>query len=95
MGDQRQLGSGICTSRQLPKFVALILLPLAGDPPVERSGKGRQRGAPLTVVVADQSQPKSLPEMQALAAVANWVLHLSGRLGPHEELGRELAAMLG
>lgn len=55
----------------------------------------RNLGAPLTVVVADQSPPKSLAEMQALAAVADWVLHLSGRLGAHEEFGRELAAMLG
>ena len=52
-------------------------------------------GAPLTVVVADQSPPKSLAEMQALAVVADWVLHLSGRLGAHEEFGRELAALLG
>ncbi len=50
---------------------------------------------PLTVVIADQSPPKSLAEMQALAAVADRVLHLSGRLGAHEEFGRELAAMLG
>ncbi len=50
---------------------------------------------PLTVVIADQSPPKSLKEMQALAAVADRVLHLPGRLGAHEECGRELAVMLG
>ncbi|MCP9901852.1 alpha/beta hydrolase [Cyanobium sp. Cruz CV13-4-11] len=50
--------------------------------------------SPLTVVVADQSPPKSLAEMQALAAVADRVLHLPGRLGAHEEFGAELAAML-
>ena len=51
--------------------------------------------SPLTVVVADQSPPKSLAEMQALAAVADRVLHLPGRLGAHEELGAELARLLG
>jgi len=50
--------------------------------------------SPRTVVVADQSPPKSLAEMQALAAVADRVLHLPGRLGAHEEFGAELAAML-
>jgi len=50
---------------------------------------------PLTVVVADQAPPKSLAEMQALAAVADRVLHLSGRLGAHAEFGRQLAVMLG
>jgi pimeloyl-ACP methyl ester carboxylesterase len=51
-------------------------------------------GQPLTVVVADQSPPQSLAQMQALAAVADRQLHLSGRLGAHEEFGRELAEML-
>jgi hypothetical protein len=46
------------------------------------------------VVIADQSPPKSLAEMQALAAVADRTLHLPGRLGGHEECGRELAALL-
>lgn len=50
---------------------------------------------PLTVVIADQSPPKSLAEMQSLAAVADRTLHLPGRLGAHEECGRELAALLG
>lgn len=54
----------------------------------------RNLASPLTVVVADQSPPKSLAEMQALAAVADRVLHLPGRLGAHEEFGAELAAML-
>jgi len=48
----------------------------------------------LTVVSADQSPPKSLAQMQALAAVADRVLHLSGRLGAHEECGRELAELV-
>lgn len=51
--------------------------------------------SPLTVVIADQSPPRSLAEMQALAAVADRSLHLPGRLGAHEECGRELAALLG
>ncbi len=55
----------------------------------------RRLESPLTVVVADQSPPKSLAEMQAVAAVADRVLHLPGRLVAHEEFGRELAGMLG
>jgi len=55
----------------------------------------RSLASPLTVVVADQSPPKSLAEMQALAVVADRVLHLPGRLGAHEEFGAELAALLG
>jgi hypothetical protein len=49
---------------------------------------------PLTVVVADQAPPRSLAAMQALAAVADRTLHLPGRLGAHEECGRELAALV-
>lgn len=49
---------------------------------------------PLTVVIADQSPPGSLAEMRGLAAVADRVLHLPGRLGAHEECGRELAELL-
>lgn len=49
---------------------------------------------PLTVVIADQAPPKSLAAMQALAAVADRVLHLDGRLGAHEEQGRALARLL-
>ncbi len=47
------------------------------------------------MVVADLAPPKSLAEMVSLAAVADRPLHLGGRLGAHEEFGRELAAMLG
>lgn len=54
----------------------------------------RNLTSPLTVVLADQAPPKSLAEMQALAAVADRVLHLPGRLGAHEEFGAELAALL-
>lgn len=50
--------------------------------------------APLTVVVAEQAPPRSLAQMQALAAVADRVLHLPGRLGAHEEGGRALAEFL-
>jgi pimeloyl-ACP methyl ester carboxylesterase len=50
---------------------------------------------PLTVVIADQSPPKSMAEMQALAAVADRTLHLPGRLGAHQECGGQLAAVLG
>ncbi len=49
---------------------------------------------PLTVVIADQSPPKSLAAMTALSAVASRVLHLPGRLGAHEEFGSELAKLL-
>ncbi len=54
----------------------------------------RNRISPLTVVLADQAPPKSLAEMQALAAVADRVLHLPGRLGAHEEFGKELAGLV-
>lgn len=50
--------------------------------------------SPLTVVIAAEAPPKSLAEMQALAAVADRTLHLPGRLGAHEECGRELEALL-
>ncbi|NDC34814.1 MAG: alpha/beta hydrolase [Synechococcaceae bacterium WB9_2_112] len=50
--------------------------------------------APLTVVVADQAPPKSLAMMHALAAKADRTLRLNGRLGAHEECGRDLAALL-
>ncbi len=49
---------------------------------------------PLTVVIADQSPPKSLAAMTALSAVAHRVAHLPGRLGAHQEFGAELAVML-
>ena len=51
--------------------------------------------SPLTVVLADQAPPRSLAAMQGLAAVADRTLHLPGRLGAHQECGRELAAWLG
>ena len=53
-----------------------------------------QLQALLTVVVADQSPPKSLAQMEALAAVADHVAHLPGRLGAHEECGAALARLL-
>jgi len=46
------------------------------------------------VVVADQAPPKSLAMMHALAAKADRTLRLNGRLGAHEECGRDLAALL-
>ncbi|KEF40729.1 MAG: hypothetical protein ER33_15425 [Cyanobium sp. CACIAM 14] len=49
---------------------------------------------PLTVVIADQSPPRSLASMQALASVAHQVAHLPGRLGAHQECGKELSALL-
>ncbi len=55
----------------------------------------RSLSASLTVVIADQSPPKSLAQMQALAAIADHVAHLPGRLGAHEEYGAELAHLLG
>lgn len=47
------------------------------------------------MVIADQAPPKSLAQMQALAAVADRVEHLPGRLGAHEEFGAVLANLLG
>ena len=54
----------------------------------------RQLETPLTVVLADQAPPKSLAQMQALAAVADRVEQLPGRLGAHQECGRDLARLL-
>jgi len=54
----------------------------------------RNLTSPLTVVLADQAPPKSRAEMQALAAVADRVLHLPGRLGAHEEFGMELSGLV-
>jgi pimeloyl-ACP methyl ester carboxylesterase len=67
------------------------------DPYVDRQGwikAARGLEQPLTVVVAHQAPAKSLAEMEALAAEADRVLVLPGRLGAHEEFGRELAGML-
>ncbi len=67
------------------------------DPYTEPDGwlqAARHLGAPLTVVIADQAPPKSLAQMQALAAVADRVEHLQGRLGAHEECGPALAELL-
>ena len=49
---------------------------------------------PLTVVIADNAPPRSWAEMGALAALADRVLHLPGRLGAHQEFGRDLAQAL-
>lgn len=67
------------------------------DPYTEPAGwlrAARHLQAPLTVVVADQSPARSLAQMQALAAIADRVEHLPGRLGAHEECGSRLAALL-
>jgi pimeloyl-ACP methyl ester carboxylesterase len=64
------------------------------DSPEGWLAAARALQSPLTVVIADQAPPKSLAAMQALAAVADRTLHLPGRLGAHEECGRELAAHL-
>ena len=67
------------------------------DPYREPEGwlrSARQLQAPLTVVLADQAPPKSLAQMQALAAAADRVEHLAGRLGAHEECGAQLANQL-
>lgn len=64
------------------------------DDPQSWITAARTLTSPLTVVLADQAPPKSLAEMQALAAVADRVLHLPGRLGAHEEFGNQLAGLL-
>ena len=64
------------------------------DTPEGWLAAARDLQSPLTVVIADQSPPKSLAQMQALAAVADRTLHLPGRLGAHEECGLQLAALL-
>ncbi|MEA5442028.1 hypothetical protein [Cyanobium gracile] len=46
------------------------------------------------MVEADQSPPKSLAQMQALAAMADRVVHLPGRLSAREECGATLAELL-
>ena len=65
------------------------------DTPEGWLAAARALHSPLTVVIADQSPPKSMAEMQALAAVADRTLHLPGRLGAHQEYGGQLAALLG
>ena len=65
------------------------------DTPEGWLAAARALPSPLTVVIADQSPPKSMAEMQALAAVADRTLHLPGRLGAHQEYGGQLAALLG
>ena len=64
------------------------------DDPQGWLDSARNLQQPLTVVIADQSPPKSLLQMQALAAVADRVAHLPGRLGAHEEFGAELADLV-
>lgn len=87
-----------CISRQPgARFASAAFVTGGLDPFIDPQGwisAARNLASPLTVVVADQSPPKSLAEMQALAAVADRVLHLPGRLGAHEEFGAELAALL-
>ena len=87
-----------CISRQPgARFASAAFVSGGLDPFNDPQGwiqAARNLQAPLTVVLADQAPPKSLAEMQALARVADRVLHLPGRLGAHEEYGQELAAML-
>lgn len=87
-----------CISRQPgARFASAAFVTGGLDPYNDPQGwiqAARNLQSPLTVVLADQAPPKSLTEMQALAGVADRVLHLPGRLGAHEEYGQELAAML-
>ena len=79
------------------RFASAAFVTGALDPftdPEEWLQPARNLQAPLTVVLADQSPPKSLAQMQALAAVADRVTHLPGRLGAHEEYGSELVRLL-
>lgn len=85
------------TRRPGARFASAAFVTGGLDPYSEPEGwiqAARSLPSPLTVVVADLSPPKSLMEMQALAVVADRVLHLPGRLGAHEEFGAELAALL-
>ena len=87
-----------CLATSSRRFASAAFVTGGLDPYTDPKGwlqAARTLRSPLTVVVADQSPPKSLAEMQALAAVADRVLHLPGRLGAHEELGAELARLLG
>ncbi|QNI70927.1 alpha/beta fold hydrolase [Cyanobium sp. NS01] len=84
----RQLGARFASS----SFVTGGLDPY--DAPQGWLEAAQDLKSPLTVAIADQAPPKSLAAMQALAAVADHTLHLPGRLGAHEECGRELAALL-
>ncbi len=79
------------------RFASAAFVTGALDPYSDPEGwllAARGLETPLTVVVADESPPKSLAQMQALAAVADRVEHLQGRLGAHEECGAALAKLL-
>ena len=87
-----------CISRQPgARFASAAFVTGGLDPYDDPQGwitVARKLTSPLTVGLADQAPPKSLAEMQALAAVADRVLHLPGRLGAHEEFGKELAGLV-
>jgi pimeloyl-ACP methyl ester carboxylesterase len=91
--EQRQR---ICRQRGA-RFASAAFVTGGLDPYTDPDGwlqATRRLQTPLTVVIADQSPSKSLAQMRALAAVADRVEHLPGRLGAHEEFGRDLAALL-
>ena len=50
---------------------------------------------PLHVVIANEAPPRSKQEMLTLADKADHVTDINGRLGLHEEFGRQLAQTIG
>ena len=54
----------------------------------------QQRHCPLHVVLAMESPPRSQEEMLKLAECADRITKIHGRLGLHEEFGRQLAQQL-
>ena len=50
---------------------------------------------PLHVVIANEAPPRSKQEMLTLADKADRVTDINGRLGLHEEFGRQLAQTIG
>ncbi|MBM5804312.1 MAG: alpha/beta hydrolase [Cyanobacteria bacterium K_DeepCast_35m_m2_155] len=79
------------------RFASVAFVTGGLDPAVDRAWwlqQARLLQCPLQLVVAAQAPPRSRSEMEALAAAADQVSVVPGRLGLHQEFGALLARQL-
>lgn len=79
------------------RFASVAFVSGGLDPATDRAWwlqQARLLQCPLQLVVAAQSPPRSRSEMEALAAAADQVSVVPGRLGLHQEFGALLARQL-
>lgn len=79
------------------RFASVAFVSGGLDPAVDRAWwlqQARMLQCPLQLVVAAQAPPRSRSEMEALAAAADQVSVVPGRLGLHQEFGALLARQL-